>query len=95
LSVCVNCHLVAARPQYQVLGNARTFGFQKTRGQKLASLEAGVGPGLIIEDLTEKTETLETSGVSCVRNIQRNVNAVGSSDSQYIAYLVNYSRDVL
>jgi hypothetical protein len=54
-----------------------------------------VGPELIIEDLTEKTETLEISGVSSLWNIQRNVNAVGNSDSQYIAYLVDYSRDVL
>lgn len=61
----------------------------------MASLEADVCPGLIIEDLRRKLEALETSGVSSVRNIQRNVNAVGSSDSQYNAYLVDYSRDVL
>jgi hypothetical protein len=57
-------------------------------GGKLASLEADVGPGLIIEDVTEKTETLETSGVGSLRNVRRNVNAVGSRDSQYISYLV-------
>jgi len=65
----VNWRVVAASLQDQALGNARTFGFQKVRGQKLACLEADVGPELIIEDLTEKTETLETSGVSSVRQI--------------------------
>ena len=49
--------------------NARTFVFQETRGQKLAFLEDGVGPGLIIEDLTEKTEALGTSGFSFLRKI--------------------------
>jgi hypothetical protein len=43
--------------------------FRKQGGRKLAPLEAGVGPGLIIEDLTEKTETLESSGVGSLRNI--------------------------
>jgi hypothetical protein len=57
--VCV-CELPSGSSQTptntRLLKNAQTFGFQKTREQKLASLEAGVGPGLIIEDLTEKTD---------------------------------------
>jgi hypothetical protein len=44
-------NLVAAGFQYQAPLNARTFGFLKTRGQKLAaSLETSVGHGLVIED---------------------------------------------
>jgi hypothetical protein len=49
-------HLAAARCHYEVCVKARTFGFQKTSGQTVASLEAGIGVVLIVEHLTKKAE---------------------------------------
>ena len=67
--VCV-CELSYGSSQSPIPGSWKCTNFWLSeRGQKLASLDEDVGPGLIIEDLTEKSETLETSGVSSIRII--------------------------